>query len=283
MRSRVRLMVALLSAGCLVTPSVLCAQTPLSLDHFDGWEAWPLYEPGQLPIANTQLAPLRIEFAGLFPGANGFGRQPLDSLTMYMDVIESRFHGALALWIQWLSKPPASSSGSPALDALLVDRATFRLLFRLAASQRGNWAGQYELVQPQAKQLVQVTVQEDGTTEKHTLEASNFFDFATYQFLFPLLDLHEGMAFRLSGYEYIEKRAEILPVKVVGRTRVADAGGRMHNVWQVDIMPEHRATLITFYVSQEAPYFYGWDYRVVRDGSMAIQLRLRGWMPTSIR
>jgi len=28
-------------------------------------------------------------------------------------------------------------------------------------------------------------------------------------------------------------------------------------------------------------YFYGWDYRLMRDGTMAIQLRLRGWTRTS--
>lgn len=263
--------------GLVSGSPAVAAQQPLSLDHFDGWETWPLYHPGELSLATQRLVPLRIAFDGLFPGAQGFGRPPLDTLTMIMDVVEQRFHGAPALWIQWLSQPSAGG-GSPALDALLVDRATFRLLFRLAASARGEWAGRYEVVQAKPDGVTQVTVNEDGTTGAHTLEGGGtYFDFATYPFLFPLLDLREGMAFRLSGYEYLEQRAEILPVRVVGRTRVADAHGREREVWRVDIMPAHRATLISFYVSRDPPFFYGWDYRLTRDGSTALKLTLRGW------
>jgi hypothetical protein len=270
----------------LAGPAALTAQEPLPLGHFDDWETWPLHAPGDLATDDREIVPLRIEFEGQFPGPNGFGSPPLDSLTMFMDVLELTFRGSPALWIQWLSSPPRErTSASPALDALLVDRVTFRLLFRLAASQRGEWAGRYEIVQARPDRVVQVSVDEDGTTIATEIEndAAGLFDFATYQFLFPFLELREGDAFRLSGYEYIEKRAEILPVRVVGRTRVKDAFGRDNEVWQVDIMPEHRQTLISFYVTREPPYFYGWDYRLTRDGTMAIQLRLRGWTRTSKR
>lgn len=125
----------------------------------------------------------------------------------------------------------------------------------------------------------QVTVNQDGTTATHTVEGAAYFDFATYQFLFPFLRLREGMAFRLSGYEYLEQRAEVLPVKIVGRVKFTDARGAEHDAWQVDVMPAHRATLITFYVSEEPPFFYGWDYRLTRDGATAIKLTLRGWTP----
>jgi hypothetical protein len=257
-------------------------QEPLPLDHFNGWENWPLLEPGDLAIHSENLSPLRIEFDGLFPGPNGFGVPPLDSLTMYIEVMEERFHGAPALWVQWTSKPRAASGGAPALDVLLVDRASFRLLFRIAASGRGDWAGRYEVIQARPEGVVQVSVAEDGASTKQVLEgAANYFDFATYQFLFPFLELREGMAFRLSGYEYLEKQAEVLPVRVVGRTNVADAHGADQAVWRVDVMPPHRATLISFYVSDEPPYFYGWDYRLTRDGSTALKLTLRGWASTS--
>lgn len=272
---------AVLVAG-LFSARTAAGQQPVRLDHFDGWERWPLYAPGDLPITSGKLIPLRITFDGLFPGPRGFGRPPLDSITMLMDVIEETFHGAPALWIQWLSRPSAKPTASPALDALLVDRGTFRLLFRLAASARGEWAGRYEVLQARPKLLVQATVNEDGTAERHVLQApADYFDFATYQFLLPFIELREGMAFRLSGYEYLEKTPEVLPVRVVGRARVADAAGTMHDVWQVDIMPAHRATLITFYVSPEPPFFYGWDYRLTKDGSTALKLTLRGWTPVS--
>lgn len=265
-----------------LAPTASAAQQPIPLDHFDGWEGWPLMAPGDLHPKSDGLVPLRIEFAGLFPGPNGFGVPPLDSLTMFVDVLEQRFHGERALWIQWTSRPPSAGAGAPALDALLVDRTTFRLLFRIAASARGQWGGRYEVVQARPDRVVQVTVDEDGKTGTHVLEgAADYFDFATYAFLFPFLDLREGLGFRLSGYDYLDKAAEALAVRVVGRTTVRDAEGDEHDVWRVDVMPPHRATLITFYVSKAPPYFYGWDYRVTRDGATAIELRLRGWTPTS--
>jgi hypothetical protein len=259
-------------------------QAAISLDAFDGWESWPLYAPGDLAVDTSALGPLRIEFDGRFPGPQGFGRGPLDPLTMYMDVIEESFHAQPALWVQWTSRPPAEAAGSPALDMLLVGRATLRLLFRVAASSRGAWAGRYELLQAQPERLVQVSVEEDGTTTREVVEGpADYFDFATYPFLLPFLDLRPGLAFRLSGYDYLEKKPEILPVRVADRTTITDARGIEHEVWRVDVMPSHRATLITFYVAKEAPFFYGWDYRLTRDGSMAVQLTYRGWTSTEVR
>jgi len=74
-----------------------------------------------------------------------------------------------------------------------------------------------------------------------------------------------------------------LAVRVIGRATFADADHLGHEVWRVDVLPTHRATLITFYVSPEPPYFYGWDDRLTRDGSSATKLTLRGWTPTTIR
>lgn len=283
-RGRVRWIPALGVALCLSGLSVAPAraQEPLSLEHFDGWESWPLVEPGDLQVDTTGLVPLRIEFDGLFPGPNGFGVPPPQPLTMYMDVIESRFHGEPALWIQWLSKPRAEEGGSPALDALLVERGTFRLLFRIAASARGEWAGNYELIQARPDGVTQVSVGEDGSSAKQVLDGpANYFDFATYQFLLALIDLRENDRYRLSGYDLLDKDAEVLAARVVGRVMVPDADGREHEVWRVDLMPAHRATLISFYVTGEPPYFYGWDYRVTRDGSTALKLTLKAWTTTS--
>ncbi len=272
--------------ACVLAPLAggVRGQEPLSLDDFDGWEGWPVTAPGELALHDARLVPIRLEFDGLFPGPNGFGVPPLDSLTMYMDVFEEDFHGEPAVWIQWTSRPPRGGTGAPALDALLVDRATFRLLFRVGASGRGEWAGTYEVIQAKPERVQQVTVDEEGETARHVLDgAGTYFDFAAYPFLFPLLDLREGLALRLSGYDYLDKAPEVLAARVVGRTRIPDAAGVEHEAWRVDVMPPHRATLITFYVSPEPPFFYGWDYRLTRDGSTALRLRLRGWTPISTR
>lgn len=271
--------------AALLAAFPVSAQQALSTDGFRGWESWPLYHPGDLALDNARLEPMHLAFDALFPGPQGFGRGPLEPMTMYMDVFDAFFHGKAALWIQWTSSsPPAREDAAPAIDALLVDRATFRYLFRIGRSGPvDKWAGRYEIVHARPDGVTQTTVNDDGTTATKTLEGpANYFDFATYQFLLPFLDLHEGMQFRLAGYEYIDKAEEILPVRVVGRTRISDAAGQAHDVWQVDVMPAHGLLLITFYVSRAPPYFFGWDYRLTRDGRSAMKLTFRGWRSTAI-
>jgi hypothetical protein len=275
----------MLALGLAFSPLVAEAQHPLALDAFDGWETWPLVRPGDLDLSSVVLAPVRIAFAGFFPGAGGFGVPPLDSLTMWMDVLPATFHGKPALWVQWTSSGVRTRAAeAPALDAILVDRATFRLLFRVARSGPAKaWAGAYDLIHATEDSVVQVSVGDDGAAAKHVLDRhATYFDFATYPFLFPFLNLRPGLGLRLAGYDFLGKQEEILAVHVAGRTTVTDARGTTHDVWQVDVMPSHRATLISFYVTPTAPYFYGWDYRLVRDGSTAIKLTYRGWVSTAI-
>lgn len=262
------------------------AQQPVSLDHFDGADSWPLYRPGDLPLDNAALRPQRIAFDGRFPGPQGFGRGPLVHLTLYMDVLDVFFHGEPAVWVQWTStSPPESSTEAPALDALVVDRATFRLLFRVGRSGPAQaWAGRYEIVHATPDSTIQVSVRDDGSTDRKVLaDPGPRFDFATYPFLFPFLDLHEGLSFRLAGYDFVDEAEEILAVRVVGRTRITDATGGGREVWRVDVLPPHRATLITFWVTRQAPFFYGWEYRLTRDGTTALDMTYRGWLPTSMR
>jgi hypothetical protein len=261
------------------------AQRPIPLDDFTGWESWPLVRPGDLDLSGATLQPVHIEFDGLFPGPRGFGSQPLDSLTMWMDLLPARFHGRAAYWVTWTSsgpRPPREEA--PAIDAILVERRSFRLLFRLARSGPASfWAGRYEYVQAAPDSVVQVTVDDSGTTSRHALGTDHpLFEFASYPFLFPWLELRAGNGMRLAGYDYLDKKEEILAVRVVGRVTIPDARGVGHEVWRVDVMPAHRATLISFFVAREPPYFYGWDYRLTRDGSSAVRLTLRGWLPTSI-
>jgi hypothetical protein len=258
-------------------------KAPVTLDQFEGWQSWPLVGPGELGLDRGDLLPLRIELDGRFPGPQGFGKGPLDPVTMYMDVLNASFHGRPAVWVQWTADPRVEHA-APALDLLVVDRATFRLLYRIAASARGEWAGRYEVLQARPGRLVQASVGEDGATETRVLEPSaEYFDFASYPFLLPLLDLREGLALRLSGYDYLAKEPEVLALRVAGRTTISDARGAEHEVWQVDVMPPHRATLITFYVTKAPPYFYGWSYRVTRDGRTAVELTYRSWVPTSTK
>lgn len=275
---------ALAAALCVALAGPGDAQEPLSLDHFDGSESWPLIRPSTAALRPFQYRELRIAFDGEFPGPGGFGVPPLEPLPMLMDLLNVSFRGRPALLVQWISTPPPRREReAPGLDVLVVDHASFRLQYRIALSARPDvWGGRYEVVQAHPDRVVQTTVPDTGGATTTVVPRADLFDFASYQFLFPRLDLRAGLAVRLAGYEYLDKAEEVLAVHVVGRTQVRDAAGRSHQVWQVDVLPPHRAVLITFWVTAEPPYFYGWQYRLTRNGATAMRLTLRDWTPTGI-
>lgn len=204
-------------------------QQAVSVKHFESWETWPTYVPRELPIQNSPLTAVHIAFDGLFPGTNGLGILPLDTLTMFISTHETCFRGKEAMWIRWTSQPQAQSEGAPALDALVVDRSTFGVQFRVAVSEHGAWAGRYEIIHARPDAVVQVTVNEAGTTATHRLDMEpSFFEFAAYPLLFARLDLEQHSTLRLQSYDFFQKAAEVLAVKVVGRIRMVDATRQVH-------------------------------------------------------
>jgi len=248
------------------------AQEPVSVEHFDGSEQWPLYEAGELELEGEALEDQRTWFDFLTPSG--------DTVGMTVDVHEVFHRGEPALWVQWTSKgEPGDTAGTSTIDDLLIERSTFRIAFRIQASPGPrSWAGNYDLVQHHPDRVVRVAVRDDGSVDREVLEeATAPFDFATMGYLFPLLPLDEMEGFRLLN---VGTRGDISPKEVAlwpaGRTTIEDSRGGQHRVQEVQLLSASGRVLVSFYVTRGPPYFWGWLYRNVEDGRVISHLVYRG-------
>lgn len=267
----------------LLAPHAIAQQAgspPPDLTPFEGWQEWPLIAPSDLRLDTGALGNQRIVFDGMFgpPGDPS-------PVTMYMDVFEVWHGGRPAYWIQWTSSGnPAGAAESVGIDTLVVDRETFRILFRVAATGPSGYA----LTVHGAEQITQFRLDADaGSATTHRAEEpAGSFDFATFQFLFPFLGLEDGRRFRLVN---IGQPPDLEPreVAVLVAGKVLLEAGREddpYNVeaWDVQVMPSHGRALIHFYVLEEAPFFYGWEYRLA-DGRLVSMMQLYEWSPLTSR
>ena len=277
--SRVRFIGPLLLA-LLASTASLSAQA-LDMDHFEGYESWPLFTPGDLEFPGTdEVGDLRIGYEALFGGG------PVPAImNLWMDVLDVSFRGREAQWIQWtFSADPGEGDGIPTIDALIVDRDTQELLWRLHPGKTmSDFANPYELIQVRPGSIRQINVSDEGMGSAHSLQVSTpMFEFATLGFLFPFMDLEAGKAFRLATYHHPSQAERHIPIYVKGRTELLGEDGTAHDVWAVDVGSTTGETVVTYYVTKDAPYFYGWHYQQVEDGASLFKMTYRGWMPTGV-
>lgn len=271
------LSLALVVFAALAPAALAQEAAPPDTSAFAGWEQWPLITPTDLDLDTDALSNQRIVFDGIF-GPPGQGRP----VTMYMDVFEHWYGERPSFWIQWTSSGnPTGAPEGMGIDALIVDRADLRILFRVAAVGQG---GLYAITRHGADETEQYRVDmTNDTVSPHRLEGEHpTFDFAAFPFLFPFLDLQEGRRFRLPN---VGQPPELVPgeiaVLVAGRIALATASGVDVDVWDVQVMPAHGRAIIHFYVTDEAPFFHGWDYRVA--GGMVATMRIFDWQPMLVR
>lgn len=263
--------------GCLLSLGI-SAQPPLSIDEWEDFESWSVTKPGELKLKNTELKNQRIIFDGIFPGPGGQTRPT----TMIMDITNVFFQGKPAVWIQWTSTSSENDKqGTASLDLIVVEKQTFRTLFRIADGPGiRQWAGNYNITHYGPEQITNIFTKDDGTTETKTLRPeTDVFEFATFQFLLPFLDLKDGAKYRLPGFQRTSHRYQLIPVRIGGKTGIRDAHGKKHEVWEAQVISADRSTLITFYLTQKAPYFYGWKYERVSDRKILTSMTFREWYP----
>lgn len=264
-----------------MTPHAAAAQQAVDLSAFEGYESWPVIWPETLDIDRGDLPDLRVYYAAQFPGPDGLGG-PLIDTTMVLDLINSHFRGEPALVIQWTSTGEAGdTTASGSIDRLVVDRQTHRLQHRIQAQPPAGghfrWGGAYRITAFEPDRISDTIVGEDGEATPTQLPdvTPETIDFATLQFFLPFIDLEAGMQFRVPVYRYPLNELNGLPVHVVGRESIIDGNGDAREVWAVDVMSIGGGALTRFWISEEAPYFLGWDFRLARTGQRITQMHYR--------
>ncbi len=281
---RLYVITAVVSLGLSVVASgasfaIQVTPSPLNLDAFEGYENWPMLMPDTDRFNRGEFPDLRIRYDAQFPGPEGLGG-PLVDTEMVLDVINGNFRSTPTLMIQWTSTGQSDgglSSGS--IDHLVVDRATNRLLHRIQAQPPAfgdfQWTGAYRIIGFQPDSIANMLVSERGEIQLTELDdiSPDTIDFATLQFWLPFIELEAGMRFRVPVYRYPLNELDGLPVYVSGREIVLDAHGEDHDVWNVQVMSIGGGALTEFWITEDAPYFLGWDYRLAATGQRVTRMR----------
>lgn len=250
----------------------------IDIRHFADSDDWPLYIPGQVQMNNEKLTNLRIAYDAPEMGSPGG-----PTFDLYMDVMDIQFQGKPADWIQWTfsHKKEAEGKGPATMDMLIVEQETYKYLYRLHPNDFNTNANTYGTIEVRPNSVRQMTVKKKGTATLDTLAVKTpLFEFATLGFLFPFMDLEMGQKFRLKGYHFPSKSLNNMAVYVKGEVEIKDHWQKPHQAWAVEVLSGSKTTLVTYYVTKEAPYFYGWNYRRIEDGVSLFKMSYKGWLST---
>jgi hypothetical protein len=264
----------------LVVHGPATAQSPLPLDAWTGAESWPELPPGKLGSNLTRLQNMRLTLDAVFGAPGG------KPTTIYLDVTRVGFQATPAIWVQFLSMGAEDSptNGTAALDAIVIDEASARALFRLQSAPplsgaKQAWAGAYSVTHYGPGDLARVVTNEDGTTTTKRLAVPPVAEFATLGFVLPGLSLRTGLQMRIPGFTPGLDQMVTMPLRVEGRVPFTNAAGTTREVWAVDLLSANRQVIIRLFVTEEAPFFHGWIYRRVSDGQPLTSFTLRRWQP----
>ena len=257
------------------------AEAPLSLTHFDGSDEWPIFGPGEIDLDNGKLGHIRVAYDADFATPDGVLK-----LVNYIDIMDVMFNGKTADWMQWTFSSEINGEGMVAnTDILIMDERTGALKFRILPSGGGStWGGPYNMIgigETELKRIV-LSDSEEPRTEVIPIDGP-IFDFGGMPFVFPFMDLKPGQGLRLRAYQQSGANGvQLLAVKVVGETQISDTHGNRHDVTEIQTLAPSRTTRVSFYVSNSAPYFFGYDYREVDDGTSLFKMTYRGHISTKI-
>ncbi|GJL90933.1 MAG: hypothetical protein DHS20C04_05920 [Hyphococcus sp.] len=247
----------------------------ISITQFEGAETWKVYVPGELELHNENLHDLRVVYGATMFTPNG----PLKKKVSF-DVRDVMAEGRRADWLQWsFTAEYEGEEGYPNLDLLVIDSETGQLRFRMfPAVSTLESGGTYSFIHVIPSAVKELTVMPDGKTypEQHDLGGVPIFDFGALGFVLPFLDLVEGEGFRLRTYNYSSVDSVAVYPHALENIRLPN--GRTVTIRDVDVLVAGGTQLITYRVSSEAPYFYGWDYKQVKDGAPLFKMDYRGFV-----
>ncbi len=266
-----KLLTILLSFGF----ALCCDEGAQDIEAFADMESWPLYQAGDLNLRKLDSTDIRVQYEARFPDGSLASGKYVDT-TMNLDVFKVFFHSKPAFWIQWSSVSNAHvADGAPAIDYLIVLQDNHQIVSRFAGQPgERTWMGSHQWVQFKPDQVVQVDIQEDGESKTKKMDTQvKFLDFAALPFYLPRLELRDGLQFRYRGFRYQDSTQVEPAIYVKGKTIFKDTSGVDHQVWEVQLTNPERSILCRFYISQSAPYFLGWDYRLLGNGKLITSMR----------
>ena len=272
-------LVSLASLSCAVAET---EGTALSLEAFEGAENWDAFRPGDLEVNNEALTNLKVAYKAEFALPDG-----TMELVNYIDVMDVMFDGKPADWMQWTftSEDPTSTAAAN-MDTLIMDQATGALRFRILPSGPGSkWGGPYNMIGASSESLKRIIFSGDEQSQVENIDVDgSVFDFGGLPFVFPFLDLSSGDAFRLHAYQQSgADGVQFLDVRVIGETKITDVHGKEHAALEIQTLAPSRTTLVKFYVTDKAPFFYGYDYKSVESGVSLFKMTYRGYVRTDIK
>ena len=255
------------------------ATVALSTANFDGASEWKVYAPGELTLDNESLHNLRIVYGAEMLTPNGQLKKKVS-----FEIRDVMAAGRKADWIQWLfTSEKGGVEDYPNLDVLVIDSQTGQLRYRMfPAGPTVENGGTYSFIRISPDALSELTVMADGKTypEAHELNGVPVFDFASLGFILPFLELHEGQGLRLRNYNFSTVGSVAVYPHALRKIRLPS--GREVNIRNVDVLVGGGVQMITYKISKDAPYFYGWEYRQIKDGATLFKMDYRGFVPTGI-
>lgn len=255
---------------------------PLSLEAFEGSEAWPAYRPGDLRLRNEGLTNIKVAYKAEFALPDG-----TMELLNYIDIMDVMFGGKPADWMQWtFTSQDTSSEAAANMDTLIMDQETGALRFRILPSAPGSdWGGPYNMIGASDDTVKRVILSDEEPSKTENIEVDGpVFDFGGLPFVFPFIDVEPGDGFRLHAYQQSGANGvQFLDVKVIGKTKITDVHGKQHSALEIQTLAPSRTTLVSFYVTDKAPYFYGYDYKSVESGVSLFKMTYRGFVGTDIK
>ncbi len=261
------------------TESTAIERQAIPLSAFENAAAWRIYAPGDLKLRNEDLHDLRIVYGATLFTQNG----PITRQVSF-DVRDVMAGGRKADWIQWsFTGEKEGEQRYPNLDLLIIDSETGQLHYRMfPAVPTVENGGTYSFITVSRGEVNELTVKPDGQTypEVHDLDGEPVFDFASLGFVLPFLDLQDREGIRLRTYNYSSVGS--VSVYPYALKDVQLPSGQTARVRDIDVLVSGGTQLITYRVSKEAPYFYGWNYRRVSDGVSLFRMDYRGFVLTNV-
>lgn len=236
--------------------------------RWEDHETWRTIAPGDLHLDRERLAGLRA----VYERGENLVRDPL--------LEEAGFQFERG-WLEgepmliarfYTSGDPNRDTSGPSSWTTVLDPTSMESLIMISTSTRfGSF-----LKQSSDAGTVSWRLRPDSMqwTEPDVAERREpMIELAVWGFVLSALPLAQDMEFQLQSMP-----TWIGPAfRVAGRTEFADTQGRQHPVWAVETNMGRAGWIGTTYVSDEAPFFFGFEMRHVETGDVNIRWRLKGF------